>query len=41
MSIRRVGRTGEQQSADDDFVRVNDDQQDRPRWAFAYVTACG
>jgi uncharacterized protein YbdZ (MbtH family) len=44
MSIRRVGRTGEQQSVDDDndslFIRVNDDQQHRPEWAFA-VTASG
>jgi uncharacterized protein YbdZ (MbtH family) len=43
MSIRRVGRTREQQSVDDDngslFIRVNDDQQHPLGWVFANVTA--
>jgi uncharacterized protein YbdZ (MbtH family) len=43
MSIRRVERTGEQRSVDDDndsiFIRVNDDQQRRLGWALADVTA--
>ena len=45
MSIRRVGRTGEQRSVDDDndsfFIRVNDDQQHPLGWAPAGITAGG
>jgi uncharacterized protein YbdZ (MbtH family) len=45
MSIRRVGRTGEQRSVDDDndsfFIRVNDDQQYPLGWAPAGITASG